>query len=208
MNTINHKLASVALAAGLAFGLQGVSHAEVYVDDIAIQGSTLIMTKSLNWGLFGAFVESEGSSNYIRLSAMGIAEQYRFFDATPGAVVGADFAISAPAILGNDAVDPRSFEVYLNSGESRYFAYWDSRDAHIPGPDALDAYGWFKLTGTAQGIVVEASATSVGDPIAVGSITAVPEPGTQQLFALAAVGALALQLARKARGTAPARQAT
>lgn len=154
-------------------------------------------------GLFAIGVTTVAVGQY-RFNYYGIAETYSVHAATAGLVFTPAYVAGDTPLLRNDN-NPGEFEITLGIGQSVLLAYWDnalyqlnSPQPGAPGnplPDAYDAYGWFRLTRLAGGLVIADSATAMGGGIVVGTYTGVPEPTVLSLWA-AAVAVFCLRRAR------------
>ena len=151
-----------------------------------------------NGGFFVLSLTTISTGNY-QLSYYGIAEHYSVHAVSSGAAFTPAYVAGDTPLLNNNNT-PGSYQFSLGLGQSRLFGYWDDAlylGNPLPGgthsaPDATDAYGWFRLTRQALGLVITDSATAMGGGIFADTYTAVPEP-TCFTLGLAAVSGLLLR---------------
>lgn len=115
------------------------------------------------------------SSSAYLFSFLGIAEEFAFYNVSLGDLIDPGYTERTARLISNTGnPGTANFDIAMN--ESKYLGYW---------ADALNYYGWVRVSRTPTGLVASESATSVGNGIHVGSFTEVPEPSVSVLGLLA-----------------------
>lgn len=200
-----NRIALANLAAVLAtFPL--TAKAVVIVDDAVLSRTSatrqvLGLTQSIpiGRGLFAIYIDALNSSSF-EFKAVGIAEEYGFYDVPLGAAFGPAFAAANNPIVSNNGIDPLTSLQLFSLNQSKYFGYWDDR---LNGnfPDSSDNYGWVQITRTSSGLVAASGATAIGGGIVVGTTNQIPEPSSSLLLALSLGPSLACRLPRQVRAS-------
>ena len=159
------RLASEAQATTL------IDNVEIYpYSDFPQPGSYAISYHGFPEAVFTAL-----SSSSYQFTYWGIAEEFAFYDVSPGDLIDPSYKERTARLISNTG-NPGTASFDIPMFGSRYLGYWAG---------GIDYYGWVRVSRTPAGLVASESATSVGNGIHVGSFAEVPEPSVSLLVLLA-----------------------